>query len=77
MEDYLRAKGYWYWIKTSIPPETDAKGRRECMQARDQAIGEIRRHLSPELRDSAGPEAAGADAVRSGSLTWLNPRVND
>ena len=51
MEDYLRAKGYWFQIHTPPPTQiADPKGWRKCMEARDSAVGEIRQHLSPELR---------------------------
>ena len=51
MEDYLRAKGMWFWIHHRTPNEiSDPKGYRKCLESRDQAVGEIRRHLSPELR---------------------------
>jgi len=54
MEDYLRAKGMWYWIHRSPPDErTDPKGNRKCLESQDQAVGEIRHHLSPELRSVA------------------------
>src|ERR1700736_4741685 len=54
MEDYLRAKGMWYWIHRSAPDErTDPKGNRKCLESQDQAVGEIQRHLSPELRSVA------------------------
>src|ERR1700733_6630741 len=54
MEDYLRAKGMWYWIHHSPPDErTDPKGNRKCLESQDQAVGEIRHHLSPELRSVA------------------------
>jgi len=54
MEDYLRSKGYWFQIHTAPPTvATDPKGWRHCMEARDSAVGEIRRHLSPELRSVA------------------------
>src|SRR4029077_4817048 len=47
MEDYLRAKGMWYWIHRSPPDErSDPKGNRKCLESKDQAVGEIRRHLS-------------------------------
>ena len=69
MEDYLRAKAMWYHIHTSPPSVTaDAKGYRKCMEARDQAVGEIRRHLSPELRSvataSSDPQAI-LDAIKA------------
>jgi hypothetical protein len=51
MEDYLRSKGYWYWIHSATPP--DPKLNTKCLLARDSAVGEIRRHLSPELRGIA------------------------
>jgi hypothetical protein len=51
MEDYLRAKGIWYWIFADTPNRTtEPKDWRKCAEARDQAVGEIRRHLAPELR---------------------------
>ena len=54
MEDYLRAKAMWYSIHHSPPDErTDPKGNRRCLEYRDQAVGEIRHHLSPELRSVA------------------------
>ena len=54
MEDYLRAKGMWYWIHTSLPSQlSDPKNWRKCVEARDQAVEEIRRHISPELRSVA------------------------
>lgn len=58
MEDWLRSKGVWYWLKASDPVESvDAKGYRKCMEARDQAVGEIRRFISPELRSTATSES--------------------
>jgi len=51
MEDFLRSKGYWYWIHSATPP--DPKLNTKCLLARDSAVGEIRRHLSPELRGIA------------------------
>ena len=54
IEDYLQAKGMWYWIHRSAPDErTNPKGNRKCLESQDQAVGEIRRHLSPELRSVA------------------------
>src|SRR5271169_2370134 len=54
MEDYLRAKGMWYWIHADTPDRvSDPKGWRKYSESRDQAVGEIRRHLSPELRSVA------------------------
>jgi hypothetical protein len=51
MEDYLRAKGMWYWVHADRPSQiSDPKGWRKWEENRDQAVGEIRRHLSPELR---------------------------
>ena len=51
MEDYLQAKGIWYWIFADTPNwTTEPKDWRKCAEARDQAVGEIRRHLAPELR---------------------------
>lgn len=53
LEDYLRSKGIWYWLKESLPSKTDdAKGYQECMKACDEAVGEICRHVSLELRGS-------------------------
>ena len=51
MQDFLRSKGYWYWIHATTP--TDPKLHTKCLLARDSAVGEIRRHLSPELRGIA------------------------
>ena len=54
MEDYLRAKGMWYWIHADTPNRiADLKGWRKYAEARDQAVGEIRRHIAPELRSIA------------------------
>ena len=54
MEDYLRAKGMWYWIHADTPDRiADPKGWRKYAEARDQAVGEIRRHIAPELRSIA------------------------
>ena len=51
MEDFLRAKGMWYWIHADTPDRvSDPKGWRKFSESRDQAVGEIRRHVSPELR---------------------------
>ena len=42
MEDYLRAKGMWYWIHRLAPDEQlDPKGNRKCLESQDQAVGEI------------------------------------
>jgi hypothetical protein len=51
MQDFLRSKGYWFWIHATTP--TDPKLHTKCLLARDSAVGEIRRHLSPELRGIA------------------------
>ncbi|KAF8290868.1 hypothetical protein DL93DRAFT_2092026 [Clavulina sp. PMI_390] len=54
MEDYLHAKGFWYWIHNPAPdPVSDAKGHRRAVIDKDQALGEIRRHIVPELRSVA------------------------
>ena len=54
MEDYLCAKGMWYWIHADTPDRvSDPKGWCKYSESRDQAVGEIRRHLSPELRSVA------------------------
>jgi len=53
MQDYLRARGHWFWIHNPVPPETDSKTRLKCLVCRDEAVGEIRRHLSAELRSIA------------------------
>ena len=50
MEDYLWAKGMWYWIHADTPDWVlDPKGWQKYAEARDQAVGEIRHHISPEL----------------------------
>ena len=46
MEDYFRAKGMWYWIHADTPDQKYA-------EARDQAVGEIHHHISPELHSIA------------------------
>jgi hypothetical protein len=61
MEDYLCAKGMWYWIHADTPDRiSDPKGWCKYSESRDQAVGEIQCHLSPELRSvslaSADPE---------------------
>ena len=39
MEDYLQAKGMWYWIHHSAPNErTDPKGNRKCLESKDQWV---------------------------------------
>ena len=54
MEDYLHAKGMWYWIHADTPDcIADPKGWRKYAEARDQAVGEIRHHIAPELRSIA------------------------
>ena len=54
MEDYLCAKGMWYWIHADTPDRiADPKGWRKYAEARDQAVGEIRCHIAPELRSIA------------------------
>ena len=54
MEDYLHAKGMWYWIHADTPDRiADPKGWRKYAEARDQAVGEIRHHIAPELRSIA------------------------
>ena len=54
MEDYLCAKGMWYWIHADTPDRiADLKGWRKYAEARDQAVGEIHCHISPELRSIA------------------------
>jgi hypothetical protein len=53
MQDYLRAKGHWFWIHNPVPPATDPKNRLKCMMSRDEAVGEIRRHITAELRSVA------------------------
>src|SRR5580692_9593618 len=69
MEDYLWAKAMWYHIHTSPPSVTvDAKGYRKCMEARDQAVGEIRRHLSPELRSVATASHSMAERIVHATL---------
>ena len=51
MEDYLRAKGMWYWIHAdTLDWVSDPKGWRKFSESRDQAVGEIHWHVSPELR---------------------------
>ena len=69
MEDYLRAKGMWFNIHAATPDRAlDPKGWRKCLESRDQAVGEIRRHLSPELRSvamgSSDPQTI-LDAIKS------------
>ena len=49
MQDFLRSKGYWFWIHAT----PDSKLHTKCLLARDSAVGEIQRHLSPELRGIA------------------------
>ena len=42
MEDYLWAKGMWFWIHADTPDRiADPKGWRKYAEARDQAVGEI------------------------------------
>ena len=54
MEDYLRARGMWFWIHADTPDRvSDPKGHRKYLESRDQAVGEIRRHIAPELRSVA------------------------
>ena len=53
MQDYLRAKGHWFWIHNPVPPATDPKNRLKCMMSRDEAVGKIRRHITAELRSIA------------------------
>ena len=33
MQDYLRAKGHWFWIHNPVPPTTDPKNRLKCMMS--------------------------------------------
>ena len=53
MQDYLRSRGHWFWIHNPMPLETDPKNRLRCRMSRDEAVGEIRRHISAELRSIA------------------------
>jgi len=55
MEDYLRAKGLWFYIHLASAPDegSNPKGYWKYLEAQDQAVGEVRRHLSPELRAAA------------------------
>src|SRR5271156_2729789 len=69
MEDYLRAKGMWFWIHADTPDHiSDPKGWRKYSESRDQAVGEIRHHLLPELRNvalgSSDPESI-LEAIKS------------
>ena len=61
IKDYLQSKGMWYWMRADRPSQlSDPKGWRKWEEMRDQAIGVIRSHLSPELRnvslDSEDPQ---------------------
>ena len=39
MEEYLRAKGMWFWIHADTPDRiADPKGWRKYAEARDQAV---------------------------------------
>ena len=79
MEDYLHAKGYWFQIHTPPPTQiADPKGWK-CMEARDSAVGEIRRHLSPELRSvslSSNDPQAILNAIKAAYGTSSFARFN-
>jgi len=47
----MHSKMYWYWIHSATPP--DPKLNTKCLLARVSAVGEIRCHISPELRGIA------------------------
>ena len=51
MQDYLHAKGHWFWIHNPVPA-TDPKNWLKYM-SRDEAVGEIRCHITAELQSIA------------------------
>jgi hypothetical protein len=54
MEDYLRAKGMWYWIHADTPDwVSDLRAYRRYAESIDRAVGEIRSHIVRELRSIA------------------------
>jgi hypothetical protein len=54
MEDYLCAKGMWYWIHADTPDRvSDLKAYRHYVESIDCAVGEIQSHIVPELRSIA------------------------
>lgn len=59
IEDYLRSKGTLIYVNRSEPDPMNTKAWDKWAGARDMAVGDIRRHISPELRNA--PEAAGDD----------------
>ena len=50
MEDYLRHKGHWAYLDMSEPDkDKQYKSWERWREAQSASVGEIRRHLAPEL----------------------------